>query len=46
VRHAPAPPSDGHRSLWERLVPHWPLVLVLAVAAALVLWFVSYGVAQ
>jgi hypothetical protein len=43
---APAPPADGRRSLWERLAPHWLLVVVLAVVAAFVLWFVSYGVAQ
>ncbi|HEV8639016.1 MAG TPA: hypothetical protein VG370_32825 [Chloroflexota bacterium] len=43
---APAPPADKRRSLWERLMPHWPIVVALAVVAALVLWFVSYRVAQ
>jgi hypothetical protein len=34
------------RPFWRRWVPHWPLVLVLALGAALVLWFASYGVAR
>jgi hypothetical protein len=40
-------PAPGRRrpSLWERLVPHWQLVVTLAVAAALALWWASYGVA-
>jgi hypothetical protein len=29
-----------HRSLWERLVPHWRTVLVGAAVLAVVLWVV------
>jgi hypothetical protein len=43
---APAHSAEERRSLWERLAPHWPIVVVLAVVAALVLWFLFYGVAQ
>jgi hypothetical protein len=27
------------RALWERLVPHWRLVLIAAAALAVALWF-------
>lgn len=39
--------SDGRLGrLLRRVAPHWPLVLTLAIAAAAVLWWASYGVAQ
>jgi len=34
------------RSPWERLAPHWLLIVVLALVAAFVLWLASYGIAQ
>jgi hypothetical protein len=39
-------PVGRRRSALERLVPHWPLVVTLAVVAAGVLWWASYSVAR
>jgi hypothetical protein len=40
------PVGPDRRSPLERLAPHWPLVVTLAIVAAAVLWWASYGVAR
>jgi hypothetical protein len=39
-------PGEARRPLWRRWVPHWPIVVVFAIVAALALWFASYGTAS
>jgi len=35
--------GSTRRSFWERVAPHWPVVLGVAAVTALVLWLLSVG---